>query len=298
MQSNYQLLETVDALVINIHEFWLTTLPKFQRQPHQRIIYFTQESPQTMRNGPTEFPRGFFNWTMTYKLDSDIKLLYGRIHASPSAVQSSAALDKNTWMERLRKKSKKVAWMVSHCNTPSQREVYVQKLQQYIDVDIYGGCGNLTCARNATHWLSQPECYNMLENKYKFYLSFENSICNDYVTEKFFQLLQYDIVPVVLGGAHYSRIAPPHSYINALEHTPKELADLLHQLDADDEAYTKYFEWKSTVTVEAGVHQMARHAFCDVCAKLHDDDQLPHFYDSLVESWSPEFQCRPPTWTS
>jgi hypothetical protein len=51
--------------------------------------------------------------------------------------------------------------------------------------------------------------------EYKFYLSFENSVCEDYVTEKFWKVLDYSIIPVVLGGANYSKFAPTKSYINA-----------------------------------------------------------------------------------
>lgn len=54
----------------------------------------------------------------------------------------------------------------------------------------------------------------MLEQDYKFYLSFENSICVDYVTEKFYNALLFNTVPIVYGGADYSRLAPNMSYID------------------------------------------------------------------------------------
>ena len=34
-----------------------------------------------------------------------------------------------------------VAWMVSHCKTHSERELFVKQLQQLVPVDIYGKCG-------------------------------------------------------------------------------------------------------------------------------------------------------------
>lgn len=51
------------------------------------------------------------------------------------------------------------------------------------------------------------ECYRMAESKYKFYLSFEDAICKDYATEKFFSIFGgLNLIPVVLGGANYSGI--------------------------------------------------------------------------------------------
>ena len=38
-----------------------------------------------------------------------------------------------------------------------------------------------------------------LATHYMFYLSFENSLCDDYVTEKLWGWLKRDIVPVVMG---------------------------------------------------------------------------------------------------
>jgi alpha-1,3-fucosyltransferase len=64
----------------------------------------------------------------------------------------------------------------------------------------------------------------MLESTYKFYLSFENTVCPDYVTEKLFKILAHDVVPVVYGGADYTQQAPPISYIDARKFKPKDLA--------------------------------------------------------------------------
>ena len=79
-----------------------------------------------------------------------------------------------------------VFWVVSNCNTHSKREDYVQIMQYYIDVDIYGKCGNLTCSL-------ENDCFDDLAENYKFYLAFENALCPDYVTEKFFRTLRLPI---------------------------------------------------------------------------------------------------------
>jgi len=44
-------------------------------------------------------------------------------------------------------KRRLVAWFVSHCETSSRREKYVEELRKYVDVDIYGKCGSLNCSR-------------------------------------------------------------------------------------------------------------------------------------------------------
>ena len=39
-------------------------------------------------------------------------------------------------------------------------------------------------------------------------------MCADYVTEKYWKVLGYNVIPVVLNGANMSNIAPKHSYID------------------------------------------------------------------------------------
>ena len=59
-------------------------------------------------------------------------------------------------------------------------------------MDIFGQCGDR----------SQVD-FGELPSKYKFYLSFENSVCEDYVTEKFFRALRDRVLPVVMGESTF-----------------------------------------------------------------------------------------------
>ena len=120
--------------------------------------------------------------------------------------------------------------MVSNCNSNSAREAYVEELQKYIPVDVIGKCGNTTVCRSYKE--SGDGCHMKLSSLYKFYLSFENSICYDYVTEKFTRALKMPIVPVAMGGANYTAFAPNNSFIDEFDfESPKELAHYLLYLD-------------------------------------------------------------------
>ena len=289
-------IEDYDAIILHMHELWITGHPIYNRKKHQRLIFLTQEAPTTMAIDVNEMGN-YFNWTMSYRFNSDIQLLYGRIHPGSTAPKSQEEVQKrikemNSNKNYAAHKTQLVAWMVSHCDTHGLRETYVSQLNKFTPVDTYGACGNLTCSRNEDHWLSNPDCYKMIENKYKFYLSFENGICTDYVTEKFFELLNRDIIPIVYGGANYSQIAPPHSYINALDYTPEKLAEYLKILDANDTLYNEYFWWKDYYRVESGVEQMARHGFCDLCKKLYHDEGVIKYYPELETDWGPNMVCK------
>ena len=77
----------------------------------------------------------------------------------------------------------------------------------YIDVKVYGAFGTLKCSRN-----NKEECFAELR-KYKFHLSFENSFCKDYITEKFYKnALQNGIM---ISGVNTSDVTyvPPGSFI-------------------------------------------------------------------------------------
>jgi alpha-1,3-fucosyltransferase len=109
---------------------------------------------------------------------------------------------------------------------------------------------------------TESQCLKMLESKYKFYLSFENAVCEDYVTEKFFKVLNYNIIPIVLGGANYSKFAPSKSYIDVRDfQSVGQLAEYLQYLNKNETAYSEYFEWKSYFRVVVDY----KNVFCHLC---------------------------------
>ncbi len=75
--------------------------------------------------------------------------------------------------------------MVSNCGGRSSRQEVVKILQKYIQIDVYGNCGNLTCPKSEDENNSSEECRDMTGQNYKFYMALENSLCRDYITEKY-----------------------------------------------------------------------------------------------------------------
>ena len=217
--------------------------------------------------------------TMTHRADSDIPAPYFSIEKKG---------DKRKQMLRdnfnfAAGKSKKIAWVVSRCQTRSEREIYVKELRKYIEIDIYGKCGNFTCF----------PCWSRLNATYKFYLAFENNFCIDYYTEKVGRTLSLGgMIPVVMGGANYSKFLPPYSYIDAMDFaSPRALAEYLHELDNNDTLYNEYFKWLWHYNVfNPNLH-------CALCAYLHTNRDEIKVYDNIKTWYDPATRCRLGNWS-
>ncbi|XP_072945295.1 alpha-(1,3)-fucosyltransferase C-like isoform X2 [Epargyreus clarus] len=269
------------------------------RYPHQKYIFFNMESAD---NYPVcdEIFDDFFNWTATYRLDSDILFPYILIRNSDGeAVGPKVDME---WEEdfgeidedlayRLQGKSKAAAWFVSHCSSRSGRQELVNKLQNSLakygmTVDIYGSCGPLKCPID-----KKASCDAILERDYYFYLSFENSFAEDYVTEKLLTALQHEAVPIVFGGANYSRFLPPGSYLDAKKLSPDDLAATMVALMKSPKDYLQYFRWKNRYTY----HDPSRlENVCAVCEALSDVKLVEKTtrYKKFREWWHPKYKER------
>ena len=246
-----------------------------KRLPSQKYIFFTRESE--VHEHPVQVR---YNLTMTHRRDSDIPVphFYVEKRGDKNKQVLKHAVNFATG------KPKKVAWVVSNCNTQSKREIYVNELKKYIKIDIYGKCGTLTCERT---W----KCWSYINATYKFYLAFENSICADYFTEKVKTPLRMGgIVPVVMGGANYSELLPPHSYIDVMDFpSPRALAEYLNKLDNNDTLYSEYFEWLGHYRIIDYLNNF----HCGLCEYLHAHRGQIKVYGNIREWYDPTTRCRP-----
>jgi alpha-1,3-fucosyltransferase len=315
------LLNDSDAVVFHGRDLNVQDLPPpGWRRPHQIFVFFLLESPIHTNLGLLQQSvfRHYFNRTMTYRRDSDVLNPYGRLLCNdnssvvgyssppcvdlPAAAPEAAANDDNSKIRaaaieqslqrdsssqmnslgiNLTEKNRTVAWFVSNCQTNSRRESLVRNVSRFIPVDVYGRCGNgrHQCA-------SRVECDRMLSRYYRFYLSFENSLCPDYVTEKLYRPLAGDTVPVVYGRADYSAYLPAGSYVDSRDfESPEALADHLNKIMANDTLYLSYFRWRGKYTVDP---EPAGGGWCPLCRFLRDTDTTKDTktYSDMAAWWS------------
>ncbi|XP_076058075.1 alpha-(1,3)-fucosyltransferase C-like isoform X3 [Oratosquilla oratoria] len=91
------------------------SLPE-KRSNHTRWVFFMVESPVHLFADLKPY-NNLFNWTMTYRLDSDVPLPYGRVNHLRVPLPKSRRNYAST-------KTKLAAWFVSNCKTDGFREMY------------------------------------------------------------------------------------------------------------------------------------------------------------------------------
>ncbi|OWF36840.1 Glycoprotein 3-alpha-L-fucosyltransferase A [Mizuhopecten yessoensis] len=276
-------LAASDAVFFNMH-----TLPNVPEKRLGQVWIFSEfEAPENFADKDVlnKF-MGKINWTFTYRRDSDFHIPHGRF------VKRSQVLDDDFMLQLKSKVRSKVAvGFISHCGTPSRRMEYVEQIKRSgIHVDIYGKCGERKCYgknRHKTSWnITQNhknKCFSATVPTYKFYLSLENALCRDYVTEKSLNLvLRYNIVPVVRDGANRSLYHPPGSTIDTKKfRSAVHLGIYLSGLNSNMAAYQKFFRWRKYFYTE-GILNSWNKGICDLCQRLHNENKYRRIYGDIA----------------
>ncbi|XP_029381931.1 alpha-(1,3)-fucosyltransferase 9-like isoform X2 [Echeneis naucrates] len=241
----------------------LDNMPTLPRPCFQKWVWSNMESPAN--SAPIPELNNIFNLTCSYRLDSNIPVPYG--YLEPLTTQDRSF--------QLPPKTKLVCWIVSNWNRKHRRVQYYEELRQHVQIHVYGDA------------VGQPvsdQDYAHIVSSCKFYLSFENSVHRDYITEKLFSPMNLGSVPVVIGPPrqNYEDHVPADSFIHVDDFSSaKELADRLSYLDGNTTEYRKLFTWRRRWKVKKS--WFGREQACRTCLYLHRNRHVQVFHE--LNSW-------------
>ena len=133
--------------------------------------------------------------------------------------------------------------VVSNCG--GSRARLIKELPAHIPVHNFGQCHNN---------MKFPEKVNIdeLMSRYKFVLTVENSLCTDYVTEKWARPLRVGSIPVVTsvqGTPNYTKVTPHTQlpvYLDSSDFKSlAELAARIKEIGDSKEVYAKYMAYRA-----------------------------------------------------
>jgi alpha-1,3-fucosyltransferase 10 len=219
-----------DAVVFHLPT--MHGVPEIPKRAGQLWVGWTMESDANYPYQANPAFMSHFDLTMSYRRDADIwcpyfdKGLLPGLRATP----------------RVRTAIAPAIYVASNPHDRSGRNEYVRELMGHMRVDSFGRCLRTRVFPIDRGRETKLEAFG----RYKFTLSFENSLCTDYVTEKFFDPLLAGSVPVYLGAPNIDDFAPGEdAYIDVRAFSkPRDLGEYLTFLAARPEEYSRYLQWK------------------------------------------------------
>jgi len=240
-------LEKADVIVVSLPLTLIDDLVALRQRllPTQKIIGFCREAVSRTAifrdSRITEVCDAF----MTYELSSDF----------PSPYLPQDGFDNLPRIQPLvnRRKTLISAW-ASSPDEMSGRTQLLEELMSHISIDSYGHILRNTSLDNDMGEKTKIETIA----SYRFTLALENAICEDYVTEKFFQPLLVGSVPIYLGAPNIKDFAPGNKcFINVNDFScPSDFADYLRSMS--DEEYLSFHKWRE---------EPIREGFRNLCTK-------------------------------
>ncbi|XP_055544913.1 alpha-(1,3)-fucosyltransferase B isoform X2 [Wyeomyia smithii] len=194
-----------------------------------------------------------FNFTATFSRFSDVPLTLQHVTSLEELInykQMYSYGEKTAFQHKM--KLAPILYIQSQCDTLTGRELYVAELGKHIAIDSYGSCLKNKTLPNGVNDKSQKaseiKMFYDFVSKYKFLIVYQDLVCEDYISEKFWKSLTFGVVPIYFGAANIRNYFPnPNSaiLINDFQN-PAELAEYVLKLSNNEEEYVDFLKHKMT----------------------------------------------------
>ncbi|XP_063544879.1 alpha-(1,3)-fucosyltransferase 4-like [Cydia strobilella] len=267
-------------------------LPDFtKRKPYQRWIFWTDESPiNTFSAGikglvTPSFSRlaNAFNWSMSYRSDSDIPVPYGRtiplLYPKLNDITDEELKELVPYWEQ-KQKDVLAAIVMSHCVEFRMR--FVMQLQRFINVDMFGKCALVKNHTNKCPGRYTRDC--PIISEYLFYIVIENTKCRQYISEKVFHhAYSKGAIPIIMGAPLIDciKLLPPNSFMHMDNFASvKHLAKEIYAVSDNITKLLSYHAWRINFeTVEEhGFLETRSLALCRICEALNYNSNARKVY--------------------
>lgn len=236
-----------------VFRHYLTSKPP-PKPSKQLWLFYSEEAQRStiVDTNNTHIYDGLFNYSISYVRSSaanDHDAAFGQRYFKKRMPTLTNYYEKKMSMTKSEKAS--ALWLVNNCwpYVQSLRGELVLNMSAHMSVRVY--TVHHKCKEKFRKILLKGNENSISYNSYWFYLAFENSLCRDYITEKFWKIITSDslTIPIVLGGCSledYAIVAPPNSYIDVRNFTSaKQLTDHLRYVTENEQAFNYYQQWRN-----------------------------------------------------
>ena len=260
----------------------------FKRKQSQVFIFWTDEANYVNN----DLDNLKFNWTISYKYESEASYCSYGCFKPNNIKNKNQHLFETTMRKEFNSRENNSVWFISNCNAKFRIEFAV-KLGMDFPITMYGKCRNEIESKlnqaNKTNKIkfNENKCERnsnceIDENKFKkFFLSFENSNCSSYITEKFWRSLSYGIIPIVIQPAKifYEKVAPKDSFIHAedFDFDTLKLATYLNEVSKNFKLFLKHLQWKIEYDIFFEAKEVEQNRICELCTKLNTYDKMKQY---------------------
>ena len=228
------------------------------------------ESPWYHRDDYRKYDQ-FYDYIMSYRLDSSIPWPYGTVYEQKQLLKEEGIAWKIPASRKISsEKSGGVLAIVSNCKSG-----YRNKILKHFKENIFwpNGTSAFDFYGKCSGHRFQTDDFLKFRKKYRFYLAIENSRCLDYITEKFWQTIWTESVPIVAGQprSNYERLIHKNAFIHLDDYKGdlKNLTDHINRLLTDNYGYDQYFEWRNEEPPYDYLYgtqdQFDQQGFCKLC---------------------------------